>query len=76
MNTARPAFDIDSLLAEPNPERAARALIEAVQAARRDGKLIGHERVIYHPYQVHCRVSHDGIGLTLFNLGLARFYWA
>ncbi len=76
MDNTRPAYDIDDLLAAPDPETAVRALVQAVEGARKGKRLIGHERVIYHPYQFHWRIFWDGIDLTLLNLGVARLYWA
>jgi hypothetical protein len=76
MDQTAPAYEIDRILSERDSYKAVTALIKAIEAARGGKKLIGHERVIYHPYVVDLSIPIEGIHTTLFNLGLGRFFWA
>lgn len=71
-----PVYDIDGILAKATASESVCALMQAIESARTGKKMIGHERVIYHPHTVHLSILYDGIHSTLFNLGLGRLFWA
>jgi len=70
-----PAYDVDAILAKAKACDAVSALIESL-AARRNKKLIGREKHIYRPYQVHESILCDGINGTLLNYGLVLLAWS
>ncbi len=62
-------YDIDTVLAEGEPNKVLSALVTAIES-RGSKLLVGREIDIYWPYRVHASILWDGIHGTLFNYGL------